>query len=271
MPLGLRFLREKLAPSWLTDGEGGLVGYSLDVLGDAFIERVRLGLMARLPQNNPQGTKTAPPDALLRMGRDRRVVRGLTDTDQVYAARLVSWLDGRGRTGNPWALLKRLSEYLGPGPAFRTVDVRGNWFSRDADGAESCLMKQANWDWDGDPDGASRWSRFWVIIYPNGLFTEGPGWGDGDAPNWGDPDTTWGSTATPEQVTTIRGLVKEWKPEGTRCINIILAFDPDSFDPTAAVDDTGMPAGLWEHWSRNVGGVQVPARLETARYWDGVY
>lgn len=264
-----RTIRPKLGPRWLTTGEGGLVWYSLDLVKDAFVDRLYAGLLARFPQNDPTGETTAPSDALAAMGRQRRVVRGINEDEVSYAKRLVAWLDDRKSQGSAWTLMKKLAEYTGPLPSFRTVDVRGNWFSRDADGTESVLLKQANWDWDGDPDGALRWARFWVIIYPNGLWTEGANWGDTSGPDWGEGTGTLGSTATAEQVATIRSIVREWKPAGTRCVNIIVAFDPASFDPEAAINDPGMPNGLWENWSRNVGGVQVPARLSTARYWDG--
>lgn len=259
----IRFLRRFMGPPrFTTEGESGLVGASLDVLKDGYIERLRQGLLARFPQS-------APGDALPQIGRDRRVVRGLNETDESYAARLIAWLDDRKIAGNPFALMQKLAEYTGPLCSFRTVDARGNWFSRAADGTKTVALKRANWDWDGVPV-AERWARFWVIIYPNGLWTEGPGWGDVDAPTWGDPGITWGSTATPEQVDTIRFIVADWKPAGTRCVNVILAFDGASFDPLSVLHATGMPDGLWEHWSKNVGGVQVPARLSTARYWDGV-
>lgn len=268
-----RLIRRLIAPRWLTDGDGGLVGYSLDMVKDAFVERLRQGLMARLPQNDPTGTTTAPDDALTAMGRDRRVIRGIGETAPSFANRLKKWLDDRPTQGNPFTLMKKLSEYTGPGPSFRTVDAQGNWYSRDVDGTETYVFKQANWNWDDRPtndDGDLRWSRFWVIIYPNGLWEDSPEWADPSAPVWGECPGTYGTTATLEEVTTIRSLVAEWKPAGTRCVNVIIALDPASFDPASAVNDPGMPAGLWEHWSRNVGGVQVPARLDTARYWDGV-
>ncbi|MCL2777712.1 MAG: hypothetical protein FWD73_06880 [Polyangiaceae bacterium] len=275
-PLRFRTIRSKLGPPWLTvHGESGLVGYALDIVKDAFIERLRQGLLAQQPQQDPTGETTAPPDALAEMGRDRRVVRGIGESDQSYARRLVLWLDDRKTAGSAFALLQKLSEYTGPGPKFRTVDARGNWYTREVDGSESYILKRNNWDWDGRPrtaDGRLRWSRFWVIIYPNGLWTEAPCWGDDDAPAWGDPpESTWGSTAPAGHVDMLRAIVADWMPAGTRCVNIILAFDPNSFDPMAAVDADGMPAGLWEHWSRNVDGVQVPTpRLSTARYLDGV-
>jgi hypothetical protein len=263
-----RQLREFMGPSWLVadDAEAELVGYSLDLLKDAFIQRLFLGHLARFPE-------TAPADALAALGRDRRVVRGFAESEASYRARVLLWLDDRRKAGNPFALLQKLAEYTGPLPSFRTVDARGNWYSRAADGTESFELAQANWNWDDRPttvDGRTRWSRFWVIVYPNGLWTESAyDWGDPGA-EWGDLTGSWGSTATAEQAATMRAIVADWKPAGTRCVNIILALDPSSFPPTAGVNDAGMPAGLWERWSKNVAGVQVPARLSTARYWDGV-
>ena len=264
-----RQLRPTQVPYWLVDGEGQAVGYALDILKDAFAHRVRAGLLARLPQNDPTGRTTAPADALSAMGRDRRVVRGIEEDATSYAARLVRWLDDRKRAGSPFALMQKISEYVGQntGASFRTVDQRGNWFSRAADGAESYLLDQGNWNWDGEP--ATKWSRFWVIIYPGTRWTMTPAWGSvGTA--WGAGTMSWGSTATSGEVRTVRSLVADWKPAGTRCVSIIVAFDPLSFDPTASLGSPGMPDGTWGSPSKNVGGVQVPSRLETAIYWQGV-
>lgn len=259
-----------MGPAWLTtEGDSGLVGYSLDAVKDAFMERLRQGLLARLPQNEPTGQTTPADDALAAMGRDRRIVRGLNEVAPTYAARLLRWLDDWQTAGNPFALLKQLAAYCGDGPAFRTVDARGNWYSLAADGTPSVLVNQANWDWDSDPSALAKWSRFWVIIYPNGLWLPGPTYGASGIA-WGDTDRTWGSTATPEEVASVRGIVSDWKPAGTRCVNIVLAFDNTSFDPATTRDGTGLPDGTWGRWSKVSGGAYVPSRLSSARYWDGV-
>jgi hypothetical protein len=259
--------RKLLGPSWLVSaGESQLVGYVVDVLKDAFVKRLMRALLVRFPQNDPTGQTTPADDALAAMGRDRRIVRGINEPSPNYAVRLIRWLDDWATAGNPFALMQQLAAYTGPGPAFRTVDVRGNWFSRAADGTLSVSLKQANWDWDGAVDALVRWSRFWVIIYPNGLWTRGSNWGDGHV--YGD-GRTWGSTATSEQVASVQGIVRDWKPAGTRCVNIILAFDNSSFNPATARDGTGLPNGTWGHWGTNIAGVYTPGRLSTACYWDG--
>ena len=271
-----RISRRFMGPSWLTGAagtqfardDGQLIGWTLDVLKDAFAERLRRGLLVRFPQQDPLGT-AGPADALAAMGRDRRIVRGIGETIAAYAKRLLAWLDAWSIAGNPFALMKQLAGYTGPGPSFRTVDVRGNWFSRDGSGNLSVSLNRANWDWDGSPYALSRWSRFWVIIYPNGLWTETAHWGDAGLV-WGTPGATWGSTAPSGEANTIQSIITDWKPAGTTCVNIIIAFDPTSFNPATARDGTGLPDGLWGNWSAIVAGQRVSTRLSTALYWAGV-
>ncbi len=257
-PGRFRLLRKFIAPRWLTTGDGELVGYALDLLKDAFVERLRLGHLARFPDNGPNG-ETPPADALVAQGRDRRVVRGIYETDAEYAVRLKSWLDERRTAGNPFTLLRQLAAYCGPGFSFRTYDVRGNCFSRDVDGNETYAA--TTWDWDGQPD---RWSRFWVIIYPTGIWTVNSDQyadpGNVYAPN----DKQWGVVMPREHIAFVRSIINDWKPAGTRCSNIIVAFDPASFDPTAPEPD-----GTWGSWGKEVAGERVPARLSTARYLKG--
>lgn len=262
--LTFRTIRKDVTPRWLTDGEGGLVGYALDLVKDAFMERASQGLQIRFPQG-PDNT-TAPPDALIQMGRDRRVIRAISETDAEYAIRLGQWLSSRRAAGNPYTLMRQLHAYVGTahGVSFRTVDARGNWYSRSASGVETAVLDQANWDWDGDTSGI-RWGRFWVIIYPGTLWDDtGNEWGDVGCQDWGELGRTWGTTATPEQVDTVRAIVNDWKPAGTKCVNIIIAFDSGSFAPGSPEPD-----GLWARWSKTVNGVRVASRLSTARYWDG--
>lgn len=250
-----RTLWAKMGPKWLVDdgADGELIGYSLGVMKDAFADRIRQGLIARLPER-------APSDALPLMGRDRRVVRGRNESTASYAQRLLRWLDDRKTQGNAFAMMDRLAEYLGPLPRIRIVDARGNWYTRDTDGTRAYLLDQANWNWDGiDPD---RWARFWVIIYPNGLWTSTEAWGDAGT-EWG-ASPSWGSTATIDDVASVRRIVKDWKRSGSRCVNIIIAFDANSFDPTAPEPD-----GTWGTWGTIDAGVMVPSRLSTAIYWDG--
>lgn len=258
--LTFRTLRRSVTTRWLTDDEGGLVGYALDLVKDAFINRLVLGYRAGFPINGPERAP-APTDALTRMGQDRRVVKGINESDADYAARLVNWLVDRRTAGNPFTLMRQLAAYTGAatGCSFRTYDVRGNCYSRAADGTQTARLKTGLWNWDGD---TARWSRFWVIIYPGTLWTATNVWGT--AGDW-DGGATWGGTTiTEEQTRTLQAIVTDWKPGGTRCQHIILALDPASFDPSAPEPD-----GLWDRPYKYVMGVAVSTRLSTALYLDG--
>lgn len=254
-----------LVPHWLSKGDGERVLFSLGATMDAYLERVRQASLASMPSY-------APPDALAPMGRDRGIVRGWNEPSDVYAARLLLWLDSHKGRGNPWALMDQLRGYLGVDMMIRTVDTRGTWCTRAADGTRSYSLDQDNFYWDSSYENTD-FTRFWVILYPpSSLWVQNPEWGDADlfGGEWGlaGDTSTWGSSATLDQVRSVRNIIAEWKPFGSRCVNIIVAFDPDSFDP-ASPGGAPMPNGSWGSPAKLVGGVWVPSRLSTAIYWDG--
>lgn len=260
-PVGRRFrnLFYHLAPRWLVEGEGEQVWYSLTATMDIWTERLRQGLYARFPE-------FAPDDALSALGRDRRIVRGRNESAESYARRLLRFLDDHRVRGNPFALMDQLRAYIGKNVRIRTVDARGNWFTRNADGTRSFALAKGNWDWDGSP--ATSWSRFWVIVYSVAGDLEAP-WGRiywGDPLEWGASGLTWGSTATYDEVRAIRSIVRDWKPQGTRCKNIIIVLDDAAaFDPT---DPPGapLPDGTWGRYGLdNI----TAARDSRAIYWRG--
>ena len=250
--------RAKFTPAWLQTGEGGLLGEALDFMKDAFLERVFNSLLVRFPD-------AAPDDALVTLGRDRRVFSSINPDDD-YRARLKTWLDDRELTGCPFDVIRAISTYTGPIPRIRIVDARGNWYTREFvtldDYTDSYLLDEGNWDWDG----TLRRSRFWVILYPGTLWEEETGSLEVANDDELDPYTeiTLGTTATAEHVAMVRAIVADSKPNGTRCMGIIIALDDASFDPSAPEPD-----GTWGGFSVNDAGTQVFGRLATARYWEG--
>jgi hypothetical protein len=256
----------KLAPSWLvgtvqSEDEGEYVWYSLTVIMDAFLERALQSVKAKFPTY-------APSDAFQYLSRDRKIIRGRDETDAGFATRLLRYLDDHRTRGNPYVLMEQIRAYMGVDVLIRTVDARGNWYTIAADGTRSYSLDTGNWEWDSEP--AANWSRFWVIIYPDatlGPWTIEDDWGDatlwGDG-LWGHPTRSFGMTSTPEDAAAIRTIIRDWKPAGTLCEWIIIAFDSSSFDP-AAPEPSG---GDYVNWHKG-GGTAVPARLSTARYWRG--
>lgn len=256
-PRTYRRIFKRLLPYWLTEGEGELVLYSLGLLKDATAEYARQALLARFPSY-------APLDALDVIGRDRRIVRGISETIGDFRARLRGWRQALRFRGNAFSMLRQIRAYCGPTVRVRSVDRRGNWYTIDRDGTESVSLKTSNWNWDAL--GPERFSRFWIIIYPDA----GSPWAL--APSaiaaWAaetDTHLTYSMSMTTEHAATIRDIIRVWQPDGTRCEWVIVAFGDASFDPTAPEPD-----GTWGLFGKDSAGNRVPARLATARYFAGV-
>lgn len=230
--------------------------YCIAWLADIGTEHAVQALQARYPG---LGTPTALPY----IGRDRRIFRGFAENDASYSSRLVNWLSTHKRAGNPFGIMHEVQAYLTPyTPMMRIVNNSGTWYTLNPDGTEAVhetwvtSLADSNWNW--DDDGAHP-IRFALIIYSDqGPFTKDRKWGDGG--KWGD-GRTWGTSATREQVDTIKAIIAARKNAGDVCEQIIIAFDPASFDPTAAQGSPGLPDGNWNLW---------PNRLSTARYWGQV-
>jgi len=254
----IRKIARKLLPSWLQDGDGEKVVYLLAATKDGRLEWETEAVAARWPEY-------APDDALPKLGRERRILRGPDEARASYETRLKGWIPAHKRRGHAFGILEQLDGYLQPHVCrFRLITNTGMWYTRDSDDSESWLRANpTNWDWDGS---SSSWWRFWVIIYPpaDGSLWARTKWGQG---NWGSGGTL-GSTATREQVQTIRSLVREWMPAHAMCMNIIIAFDWSDFAPTAA-PGAPMPDGTWGDWLKHGTDPAVQSRDLDAIYWDG--
>lgn len=272
----------KLLPSWLSSGEGELVAYSITTVVDAFLERIDQGTKARFPS-------LAPLDALSEIGRDRQIRRGFDEPADSYRVRLLRWLDDWKRAGSPYAVIMQLRGYFTPRlDTMRIVSNSSRWHSivsGDASEYENILLQNGNlgdppvgnWNWDGNrtnPATPGPWSRFWMLLYPDGLWDIEGDWDDGIS-TWGDGGS-WGTTATLEQVSAIRSIVAQWKGAHARCPWIVVAFDAALFEPTDPAGSATQPDGTWGTWHKLVpigdpptGWSAVASRSPDARYWSG--
>lgn len=234
--------------------------YVFALMCDLFIQFAFEGIRAKFPG-------AAPAEALARIGRDRRIRRGLAESDDNYRERLRLWLDSWRRAGSAYAIALQLRAYLGVAGTIRVVNANGTWWTLGPDGSltRHVTLPAKNWDWDGHPE---LWARFWVVLYADDYSWVRDGtWGDGSV--WGDDGTGWGSTV-PWQVTEdVRGIISEWKSAESVCKNVIVSFDPTYPDPGAA-PGAPMPDGTWGDDYKIVGGVAVPSRDSRALYWAGV-
>jgi hypothetical protein len=241
--------------------------FPLDGFAGAIVQGIGLRYAAGPP---PASGMPRTPEALAFVARDRRIVVGRQEPQASTIERCQRYLDDWPRAGNAFALMEQIRGYLTPhAPKLRVINNTGGaWRTLEVDGSSNYLRANpTNWDWSGEP---VKHSRCWLIIYvPPELWEPGPV--IGDPALWGGaigtPGYTIGSTATPDQLADLRAIIFEFMSAGSKYEAIVLAFDPDSFDPEAAPGSPGMPDGSWaDHVLAD--GV-TPARLETARYVQG--
>lgn len=259
-----------ISPGWLRGDVGERFMYPFGAILDMLEQWGTDGTYARYP-----GLGT--PTGLSYTGRDRGIRRGISEPDNAFARRQRRTILDKKTAGGAFTLLQQVRGYLDQyAVRVRTVDNSGNWFTIEADGTQVYNGNQGNWDWDSEtnPSAATEWSRWWLIIYPldSGLWPKSPSWGDPAlwGGTWEDtPGLCFGNQATPEQVASVRAICREWGGDtGRQLVRIIIAYDEDSFDPEGA-PGAPLPDGWWGHQSKVVGGVYVPSRLATARYWRG--
>jgi hypothetical protein len=252
MARNFRSLFRWVTPSWLHTGEGEKVLHALTTIIDASTERVLQGLDARFPSRTGA-------DALQLTAVSRGLIRGRSETDAHFAARLKRWRYPRGHRvrGSAFALLDQVSEYFG-GVMCQTRDVNGTTHGRLANGIEY-LVYDGTWLWDDTP--STQWARFWLFVDLTGIALPQPDFGDPDL--WGGelglPGHSIGYQGfTPEDANAIRRLLewRPWKPAGARAEWLILATGPLAVAPD----------GAWRYWSVLVDGHQIAARYDGYRY-----
>lgn len=266
MALTFRQVVRWLGPGWLTkdqiaDGNGDLhecdsrVLWTIASLFDALTMRAKFGILARSPSPD------MPPDAATALAQDWRVLRGFGESDAELIERLQR-TPGHWQTwGLAWPMLEQLRGYIGSGvDTVSIVTGRGDFKTVFGDDQRR-IDRATDWNWDGDT--ASKWSRFWVVIFselgpysPEGTFGDGSLFGDGK---------TIGIDSTPAEIQQLRLLVAQWKHAGSVNDHVIVTFDDLGFFPLSPT----LPDGTWGDYSKLVGGVYVPARNTAARYIQG--
>ena len=247
-----------ITPYWLREGDGDNVLRSLARQLDENVARFRAGLNARFPTR-------CDAAALTQIGLDRGIIPGRAELRGHYANRLVAWRSPRGHRvrGNAFALLEQAGEYFGKSSVW-AIDYARNFYGRNSRGVEAWETEYV-WDWDSD-EGVTPGDifRFWLVLDGSALFAAHPVlddpalWGG----TWGTPGYTYGQIgAVGDDALAIRRMLtgRAWKMAGSRAewLVVSLTADPEIH-----------PDGTWRHWSRQVDGVQTPARDATCRYWS---
>jgi hypothetical protein len=143
----------RVSPSWLQRGWAEKLMYAFGAQIDVFADALVAGVKLRFP--NYYSAESLPL-----IGRERRISRGLLETDAVYADRLTRWLDDHRRRGGPYAMLAQLHAYYQPSTFPTALIYRsGRRYLMDVDGAVT------RDDISFHPDGApEQWARWWLVL-----------------------------------------------------------------------------------------------------------
>lgn len=274
-PRNVRNAIKSFVPNWLSDQPVLNIGFSvlfiIALTCDFFIEQLFQGVLAALPG---QGD----PTTLAYIGRSRGLIRGLSETDASYIARLIGWLGLWNVAGGAETLVLLIQAYLGNNLVVRLVDRAGNFVTANADGTTT-KIKDINWDWDsgiaatyGQPSRVSFWGDTWLIVYT----TDGrwPVYTSRSDPAflaaWGTYNGLGSGHQVPRAaVDGVYQILASFKGAHTWMVALMFTDDTTQFVPLFL----GFPDGQEADWSREIAGVRTPDRTTATggghyiRYW----
>jgi hypothetical protein len=228
------------SPPWLLGYVGARYVYSAAIQWDTLAEFTRLGVIQRYPS-------LAQSSALTPLGKDRRIFRGLSETDAHYAERLRLFKRTWKLAGNAPTVLRQLWELMAPDAVRIRYVVNGydgvpgagtqfaDWWTIDATGLSFERVAPSNWNWDNQ-FGFN--IRFWVIIYRDDLVPAK--WGVPPY-EWAEPGLFWGGApgSPRDWVVDAFNIVETFKAAGSH-----MGPWPD-FNGGLIVADPGFTGAPW--------------------------
>lgn len=150
-----------VSPLWLQRGWAEKLLYAIGLQLDAFADALVAGVKLRFP--NLYSAESLPL-----IGRERRISRGLVESDAVYGERLTRWLDDHRLRGGPYAMLAQLHAYYLPNTFPIVLIYRsGQRYTMAPDG--TVVRDTIAFHPDGVPE---RWARWWLIMEVSvGVYT----------------------------------------------------------------------------------------------------
>lgn len=220
-------------PPWLQRTVGGRFMFGVADVVDAQIDRAREAVAARFPRD------ASAPDALARIGSERRIRRGPGEDSTTYARRLRTWLDAHRRRGSPYALLEQLFYFLrySLAPRMDVVAQSGNrhWVPADAASIDEITHDAVVWG----GDGTGKWARLWVFYYVTDIVETVVTDADEEVVDEGGDLITatipfaGGLDAEDEEL--FRAIPREWRAGHVPYVTCVLLYN----------DTTGAPARFW--------------------------
>jgi hypothetical protein len=286
---GVRDALKSIVPSWLSDRAAGFnkgfkVLWTIAQIADGVIQTGIEGVQAALP-----GIGT--PTALALIGASRGLIRGLTETDAEYAARLTTWLDVWVGAGSDETLISLLQNFLGPDsaggplPVVRMVNRAGLFTTIAANGTitqtldTDWTIPASSWDTIYNPEREQWWSDLWIIVYSQintlqrwPIYTSltDPAW----VAAWGGSELGFGHAVPRVAYQGVMNIIANFKAAAAYVQAVIFTTDTTLFVP-GLLGITGDPDGRWGNFScRDTGGIQIPIRtistgggIGAVRYW----
>lgn len=223
----------ELNPATATGFTGELwiaaVGFFHDMMVEVAVQAVK---------SNQMRSDTFHESGLKLIGAERQMPRYPAETNIQYKDRLRDAWTAYVSAGNFNAIVDQLAHFgltaeiweqtqEGPAPAHDSANI---------------------WDWD---DNTAKWSRFWTVItgHPYVKLV----WGEFA---YGDEGTTWGTSATEEDVQTVRDIIRHWKEAHVVFPHILIVLDSTAWDAIVPVT-TGDRYDIYEN------------RTDALAYWDG--
>lgn len=198
--LTFRDLLKTVSPRWLQRAYGiaHKILYSWGVHVDAVGDAAIYGVRRRFPGYDSY-------DQMALIGRDRKVRRGISEADEVYAARCNRWLDDHLTRGNPYSMLEQLGAHYAANPFPMALVTRAG-VSYYWDPATKTISRGfvPGFAPDSSPE---LWARWWLYFFWPDPITSTDTWGSGGV--WGDGGV-WGSDFTGVEIQDLRLIPTEW-------------------------------------------------------------
>lgn len=256
----IQALVSRIGPYFVRNPQIGGFLQSVAMYLDGEIESLALGLKQSYPLK-------CDVSALPEISNDRQIRLYPAESAASKRDRLVLWKELHRQRGCHIGELKHSQPYFLPArPLMRIVHQDGlgqsaTWHTLGTDGVYAKhRASPSNWNWDNQP---SRWSRFWVIVYPPVEFLQRTHYGDGS--KYGD-GSRYSSAATQQMGRDMINMIDEWKAAHSRLHGYIIATDANSFDPTSTAQtsssgSTSLPVG---NWGQPINSSGVRTRLPSA-------
>lgn len=262
---------KKYTVAWLNDRPGELAGktvgyrllWAMIAPLDVFAEYALQAVQAPWPG---RGT----PSALEEIGRSRGMIRGQGETDDAYAARLLTWLERSRQYGSMLSTARAIHEYLGNRPRVRVYNRAGACLEVAAStGAVTRYAAGSTaWDWDSvsHPGRSGYWWDLWACVYPS-QWTDSPVLEAGSRVLGAQPNLGVGCSATRVERDALASLVEQHTSAHSHMRAVIFTSDAALFDP--AVPAT-QPDGQWGAWSTTGSGSRVASHrnVTSCRYLE---